>query len=232
MPIDNKKRDSQGDDLLTEKIEEMIKRMFKQHEENIGRIISANLRIMNDKFDELNKKIEDFKVSLEFTEKELKDEIASVKEKHEVENKFLRDKVRELEDRSRRNNIRIEGLKESENETWETTTRKVEDIITNRLGIKQKVIIERSHRGGKKQMDKFTGKPRTIFAKILDYRDKELIMQNAKKLKGSGIFINEDYSKETMEIRKGLWMKVKKLRDEGMYAYIQYDKVISRPFKK
>ena len=108
--------------------------------------------------------------------------------------------------------------------------KKVEDIIKNKFGIKKHVIIERVHRGGNKQNKTFN-KPRTIFAKLLDYRDKEQIIKNANKLKGSGIYINEDFSKETTEIRKELWLKVKKLRNEGMYAYIQYDRVISRPFR-
>ena len=36
-------------------------------------------------------------------------------------NKYLRDKLRDIEDRSRRNNLRIDGLQEVENETWEQT---------------------------------------------------------------------------------------------------------------
>ena len=37
---------------------------------------------------------------------------------------MLRNKLRELEDRSRRNNIKIEGVKENENETWDDTAKK------------------------------------------------------------------------------------------------------------
>ena len=78
---------------------------------------------------------------------------------------MLRNKLRQLEDRSRRNNIRIEGVNENENETWDDTTNKVEEIIKNRLGITKDVIIERAHRGGSKQ-NKNGDKPRTIFAKL------------------------------------------------------------------
>ena len=34
-------------------------------------------------------------------------------------------------------------------------------------------------------------------------------MKNANKLKGTNIFIDEDYSLQTMEYRKKLWDKVK-----------------------
>ena len=47
-------------------------------------------------------------------------------------------------------------------------------------------------------------------------------MKNAEKLKGNNIFINEDFSHETMELREELWEKVKRHRDEGKIAYLHY----------
>ena len=70
---------------------------------------------------------------------------------------MLRNKLRE-------NNIKIEGVNENDNETWDDTTKKVEEIIKNKLGIMKYVIIERTHRGGGKQ-NKSGNKPTTIFAK-------------------------------------------------------------------
>ena len=37
------------------------------------------------------------------------------------ENEYLREKLRDVEDRSRRNNPRIDGLQEVENDKWEQT---------------------------------------------------------------------------------------------------------------
>ena len=47
--------------------------------------------------------------------------------------------------------------------------------------------------------------------RFLNYKDKTKILKNAKKLKSKNIFINEDFSLETMELRKELWEKVKTL---------------------
>ena len=47
-----------------------------------------------------------------------------------------------------------------------------------------------------------------------------------EKLKGTNISINEDYSKETLEIRKEKWKEVKELRKNGTYAILVYDKVV------
>ena len=58
-------------------------------------------------------------------------------------------------------------------------------------------------------------------------------MENVNKLKGSGIYVNKDFSKETLEIRRELWKDVKRLRDEeGKYAVLQYDKIVTHDFKK
>ena len=57
-------------------------------------------------------------------------------------------------------------------------------------------------------------------------------MVNVKKLKNSGIYVNEDFSKDTIEIRKKLWENVMKLRREGKYAVLRYDKSFTREFRK
>ena len=48
-------------------------------------------------------------------------------------------------------------------------------------------------------------------------------MQNVCQLKNTGYYINEDSSKTTMNIRAGLWGKVKRLRGEGYCAVIKFD---------
>ena len=122
----------------------------------------------------MNNKINDLQYSLEFTEKETKQEILIIKEKHSVEIGQLQEKMREMEDRSRRNNIRVEGVNESENENWQTTKEKFHDIIKNKLGVKNKdVVIERAHRVNRKGNN---NKPRPIVAQLLNYEDKETIM--------------------------------------------------------
>ena len=43
-----------------------------------------------------------------------------------------------------------------------------------------------------------------------------------KNLKGKNVFINKDFSHETMELRKELWEKLKKHREDGKIAYLHY----------
>ena len=48
-------------------------------------------------------------------------------------------------------------------------------------------------------------KPRTIVCKLLWFKDKQNILRKAKLLKGTNIFINEDYCLDTVEYRNELW---------------------------
>ena len=59
-----------------------------------------------------------------------------------------------------------------------------------------------------KERSENPGKPRTIVCQFRNYKDKTNILKNAKKLKSKSIFISEDFSRETMELRKELWEKV------------------------
>ena len=81
--------------------------------------------------------------------------------------------MREMEDRSRRNNLRFDGIDEANQETWHNTAI-VRESFTNK-----NVRIERAHRMFRK--GKNNSKLRSIIIKLLDYKDKKIILDNAKK---------------------------------------------------
>ena len=56
-------------------------------------------------------------------------------------------------------------------------------------------------------------------------------MRRCYKLKDTTYLVREDFSKETVEIRKKLWDQVKKLREDRKCAFIKYDKIITRDFR-
>nr|XP_047146215.1 uncharacterized protein LOC105844348 [Hydra vulgaris] len=109
----------------------------------------------------------------------------------------LKEKQRNLEDRSRRNNHRIEGIYENDKESWGDTEKKVQTFFTEKLGLKD-VEIERAHRTGRKN----DGRPRTIILNLQKYKDKIGILKELYRLKGTNTFVNEDFSRETVAIRK------------------------------
>ncbi|XP_065684339.1 uncharacterized protein LOC136096709 [Hydra vulgaris] len=127
--------------------------------------------------------------------------------------------------RLRRNNLRIDGLPENDQETWDETEKKLQTLFENVLNIKN-IDIERAHRIGKKEESK------TIVVKILHYKDKIKVLNSSNRLKETGIYINEDFSFETTIIRKKLSEEMKMHRKNGKYSIIKYDKLIVREFRK
>ena len=71
----------------------------------------------------------------------------------------------------------------------------------------------------------------TNVAKLLGYKEKKEIRLRPFKLKDKTYLFREDFSKETVEIRKKLWDKIQKLREDGKYAVIKYDKIIMKDFR-
>ena len=96
------------------------------------------------------------------------------------------DKLIDLEIRSRRNNLRLDGIKDRPNETWEDCENEIETLFKEILGIEQELVTERAHRV-KTDKNKKSNTPRKIDCRILNYEDKVKILRNAKKVKGKKI---------------------------------------------
>ena len=67
---------------------------------------------------------------------------------------------------------------------------------------------------------------------MLSFQENKLVMKNAKKLKNTNIFIDEDFSPEIMEYRKQLWEEVKELRKKGNIPYLNYRSVVNKGMKR
>ncbi|XP_065675660.1 uncharacterized protein LOC136091874 [Hydra vulgaris] len=112
----------------------------------------------------------------------------------------------------------------------EKTNKDIEESLTVTQDTQEKknVDIERVHRVGKKEENK----PRTIFVKVLHYKDKIKVLHSFNRLKGSRIYINEDFSFETTVIRKKLLEEMMVHRKNGKYSSVKYDKLIVKEFRK
>ena len=208
--------------------------------------MKINTTLTNQRLDNLSKEIADLKESLEFTQEETEGKFSKLNEKItsmernlfslkkdieviqttkpswaiEIENKLV-----DLEDRSRRNNLRINGIKEGKNETWEECEERVNCFLEEKLDMDTSEIwIERAHRVGEKKR----GQERQIVVQFNSYKNKLDILRNCKKLKGTNFSIFEDFSKETASIRKEKWKEVLKNRKDGKISYLQYKTVICK----
>lgn len=111
-------------------------------------------------------------------------------------NKKLYNEIDKLEQYSRRKNLRILGVPETENENVED---KVKTIIQNNLKIPLECrFIDNVHRIGKK----IENKSRTIMAKFVKIDDRNRIFNNNILLKASGVAIVEDLTKRRYTMLK------------------------------
>ena len=103
-------------------------------------------------------------------------------------------KLVDLEGHSRRNNLRFEGIKDHENESWEDCENKMYDLLENKLEMDiENVVIERAHRTAKKNKNR----SRPIVAQFSFYKDKMNILKNCKKLKNTRFSIFEDFPRDS-----------------------------------
>ena len=75
---------------------------------------------------------------LDFAIEEIRDDLNHQEEQMEY-----------LENQSRRNNVRIDGISEEDNETWETTEAKVREVLKDELNLASAPDVERAHRVGR-----------------------------------------------------------------------------------
>ena len=105
------------------------------------------------------------KKSIEFTEKILEEKVKNMQRKvssseekvdkicdYQIDPDEVEKKLTDLEDSSRRNNLRIDGVAEENSETWDDYERKVKEIFMDKLELENDIIIERAHRTKKKQI--------------------------------------------------------------------------------
>ena len=182
----------------------------------------------------LGKEIADLNQSLEFTENILEEKVKKLDEKHvnlenqcnelyinSLESEYFYNKLVDLEGRSRRNNLRIDGIVEGPNESWEQCEEQLQNMFKEKIGLNN-VQIERGNRVKNKRNKGKKTKPRRIVCKILSYKKKKEVLKDAKKLQGRNMFLNEDFCHETMQHRKDLWEDVKQLRSEDQITYLNH----------
>ena len=118
-----------------ERITKLIKKIFEDE---------CNLEITMQEIKSLKNKGNQLKKSMEFTQNDLEERVNNVEEnmcikvlisnyEYQIDPGYvndsltdIRNKLTELEDRSKRNNIRIDGIAEEPGETWEECEGKVQ----------------------------------------------------------------------------------------------------------
>ena len=218
--VTGKIKDNMADNTYMLRDEEHIAKLikkafedeFKKQEENLVKIITGNFEITMQEIKSLKNKVNELKKTMELTQNDLEERVNNVEEnecqvKEDLKEIYeyhidpdyvndslmdIRNKLTELEDSSRRNNKRIDGIAEEPGETWEECKGKVQPLLNEEPYIND-VVIERVHRvkvysPEKKNSEKL--RSRTVVCKPLSFVDKARILNNSHCLKGTSYYVN------------------------------------------
>ena len=212
---------NEQEERITNNFREMLKEEIAKFNERIEKI-EHNIIGNKNSIKNLEKEINDIKEGLKFTEDVFDDKISDLHARIDATNKEkdeLEEQLSVQEDRNRRCNLRIDGMKEYEGETEIELEEKVKKLFKEKLEIEKDIEIQRIHRTGQR----YQGKPRTVIFNLLRYKDKVDILKQGRKLKGSKIWINEDFSKRTLNIRKKKLAEIKRRKENGEHGlFLKY----------
>lgn len=144
------------------------------------------------------------------------------------ENKYLKievetmnRKIKYLEDANRKNNIILHGVEETENNHEELFN--IIKTVWQETNINlEKSELNKYHRLGRKQDGR---KNRPILISFMSNQKKVEVLKNKTKMP-QHTYLTEDFSKETLEMRKNLQQQLKQEKEKGNNAYIKNNKLI------
>jgi hypothetical protein len=167
-------------------------------------------RIISGLIDKVSARVvEGLAASLDFATKqiaELKSEIVVLKEQLRERDVVTANRIDDLEQYQRRNNLRIFGIPES---SGEDTDKIVMDLCKEKLKLEiTSDRIERSHRVGAGPTPAGSDtRPRAILVRFTSYRDRRAVFVEKRQLKGTGIVVREDLTRKRMELFRSATQK-------------------------
>lgn len=220
------------------------KELRQQQENNFKVCVRTLMDNTCTRMDAILKEVQELRISLQFTQKEVDDlkaastSLSSNCKSNEMDIHKLAEsmiaidnKADILEGQSRSHNVMIDGIPESENERRSDSEEKVPTLFKEKLDLDPHTIgIDRAQRVGKASTaadgTHVRQRPRPVMVRLLRIKDRDTILSKAKMLRGSNIFINEDYPNSVRQKRKELLPKMKAARESGDTAFLRYDKLI------
>ena len=220
------KEDKQNEERKDSNVEDMFKTIMtklqkldtiEEHVKDMEQELKEVKKSLEYAYNEMND-LRDQNVELQKSNDELKERLDVLEER----NSMLNNRVIDIQARSMRDNLLFHNIAEKDNED---TDEIIYNLVEQNLQIphSRNIKIDRSHRIGKIRIG--ASKPRPIVAKFNFYPDKERILTNANKLKGTRIGISEQFPEEIVKERKRLFPIMKKARDDGRRVKLTRDKL-------
>ena len=131
----------------------------------------------------------------------------------------LEKRISALEDYSRKDNLIFDGVEES---AKENCMAKVKDILKQKLDIAdaESIVFQRLHRLH------YGPAPRPIMCRFLNYNERQRVWTARNRLKGTNIYLREDFSSDVMAERRILAPILKRARETGHKAFLQKNHLV------
>lgn len=213
-----------------------------------GKNLGADIKQLSDQLSEMKKEIDAFRESLtKVTDTSINSDVSVLTAKldkierhlekndsafHKLKNNFekLSDRLIYMESQSRRDNLILEGIPEAppnSKETDKDCLQKVREILENKLKIDnaKNIRIARCHRLGPLPLPGRSKKPRSVIFKLHWFGDRQIIWQSKRKLKGTDLFLKEDFPKEIVSRRNTLYPIMLAAQKHDCTSYLVVDKL-------
>lgn len=198
-----------------------VKSEFKNLETNVSSLgevfdsvketAEANRTVINNN----RKSLEQYRQEQQLSENIMADKMKRMEDANEK----LQNSVTDLKARSMRDNLVFSGIPEQRGEDTEAL---LQDSLQKKYKLEYEISFERVHRMGR--WNEFNEHPRNIVAKFTYYKDREFIRTHAaQKLKGSNVWVNEQYPPEIEERRKKLYPVMRQAKKEKKRAKLVRD---------
>ena len=196
---------------------ELLKSYFNSKFDGLKQIIVEKNNIigkLEQEIIELKSEVTDLRKGYNFMSletSEVKKLVSETEQKATKSISELTEKSNDLEDRSRRNNLVFFGIPElGDKQNTEDCNKLITKILASKnilsLGDSD-IVFDRAHRLGPKKEDQT--RPRPIIVRVTFYKDKLHILENANRFRDTPYSVSEDFSKETLSIRRQLVSQAK-----------------------
>lgn len=186
--------------------------------------IESQLSKVVDRFDSVLATVQEHLTVVEKTNNDLRNEVSELKSKvSELEQKVenLTIENQQANQYSRRNSLRLSGIKETEGESTDKIVMDVITAVGAPVSIDQ---VDRTHRlGPYSKPDQAAGnrRPRDIIIKFVSFRARQNLYTLRTKLKDNGykgVFLNEDLTRSRSDLYYQARQLVKSKKVEGTWT--------------
>ena len=194
---------------------------FEQAQNNTASHIDQRLDDMEKTIDRRISDLEDNQHSLQLDVDALEaqyDQTKSICHHLEKTVENLEHKLDDMDNQNRRNNLIFWGIPKVFGETKDHCEKRVREIIRRDMKMSENIVIDSVQRIGS-----------AVLVRLQSFGQRMEILRHGRELKqiNSPVSVREDLTETTRRKRKGLTPLMNQLRDDGMWAQLKKDRLVT-----